>query len=89
MVVVSGANLSLIHILIGEGFAQGVAIVFGAQGRQDRQGKAAAAELLPEVFEAVVLMVMRVYARRHIVYDEYCMPHSSGCQEISLERGDH
>jgi hypothetical protein len=57
--------------------------VFRAQGREDRQGKAAAAELLPEVFEAIVVMRVGAYARRHIVYIAHCISHSITGQEIS------
>src|ERR1039458_5734787 len=73
------------HAMIGEGFAQGVAVMFDAQRRQHREGKAAAAEFLPEVFEALV----GIYAMRHIVYGEYYVSNSMRCQEISLEhRGE-
>jgi hypothetical protein len=57
--------------------------VFRAQGRENCQGKAAAAELLTEVFEAVVVMGIGVYARRHIVYVTHCISHSITGQEIS------
>ena len=69
------------HAVIGQGFPQRVAIVLGAQRRQDREGKASAAKLLAEVFEAVIVVRAGTYARRHIVYDVHCMSHSMGCQE--------
>src|ERR1700693_4588237 len=40
------------HAMIGQGLAQGVTVVFSAQRRQYSQGKAAAAEFLPQVLEA-------------------------------------
>jgi hypothetical protein len=39
--------------LLGEGFAEGITVLLGAQGGQNAEGKAAAAEFKAEIFEGL------------------------------------
>ena len=60
------------HAVIGQRFAERVAVVLGPQGREHRKGKTAPAKLLTEVFEAAIALS----AGRHTVYDIYYISHS-------------
>src|SRR5579871_1723663 len=75
---VEGAFFDL-HAAVGEGFAEGVAVLLGAKAGEDGQDQGAAAKLKAKVFEESG----GVFAGRHIVYGIHCITYSIGCQEES------
>jgi hypothetical protein len=68
------------HALVGEGLAEGVAILLFAKHGEDGEDQRAATKFEAEVFEEVVV----VGTGRHIVYDAHCMIHSISCQGLFL-----
>ena len=68
------------HALVGEGLAEGVAVLLFAEHGQDGEDQRATAKFEAEVFKELVV----VGTGRHIVYDAHCMVHSIGCQELFL-----
>jgi cold shock CspA family protein len=66
------------HALVGEGFAEGVAVLLGAESGKDGKDETTAAKLEAEVFKEVGGWE----AVFHIVSGTYYTTHSSRCQEL-------
>jgi hypothetical protein len=64
--------------VISEGFAEGIAVLFGAKHDEDGEDEGAAAQLETKIFEELVIVV----TGRHIVYGIHCAPHSLVCQVL-------
>jgi hypothetical protein len=70
-----------LQAVVGEGFAQSVAVLLPAQGGENGEDYGAASEFEPEVLKSFLGHVCTV---SYIVCHTYCVIHSSKCQGIFL-----